>query len=72
MTNQLPDSFIVQQLREFMDRLETELGETLTDIESLKTEDPEYGYARAVGYATVRIQSLQSNSKFIRDFYLNA
>jgi len=72
MTNKLPDSFVVQQFRDFMDRLETELSQTLTEIETLKTEDPQYGYARAVGCARARIQSMQISSKVLREFYLDA
>ncbi|NBT04344.1 MAG: hypothetical protein EBT00_14190 [Proteobacteria bacterium] len=72
MTNKLPDSFVVQQFRDFVDHLDTELSQTLTEIETLKTEDPEYGYARAVGYARARIQSMQISSQVLREFYLDA
>jgi hypothetical protein len=72
MTNKLPDSFVVQQFRDFVNRLETELSQTLTEIETLKTEDPQYGYARAVGCATARIQSMQISSQVLREFYLDA
>jgi hypothetical protein len=72
MTNKLPDSVIVQQFRDFMDRLETELSQTLTEIETLKSEDPEYGYARAVGCATGRLELMQIRSKVLREFYLDA
>jgi hypothetical protein len=72
MTNQLPESFVVQQLRDFVNRLETELSQTLTEMETLKTEDPEYGYAKAVGCAKAHLMSLQISAQVTREFYLNA
>jgi hypothetical protein len=72
MTNQLPDSFIVQQFRNFVDRLDTELSETLTNIETLKTDDPKYGYARAVGYATAQIRLMQISVQALCEFYPDA
>ncbi len=72
MTNKLPDSLVVQQFRDFVNRLDTQLSQTLAEIETLKTEDPEYGYARAVGCAKARIRSMQISSEVLREFYLDA
>jgi hypothetical protein len=72
MTNQLPESFVVQQFREFLDKIDAELNRTLEQIEELKTEDPEMGYPRAVGCAKARIQSMQISTQVTRAMYLNA
>jgi hypothetical protein len=72
MTNQFPESFVVQQFSEFLKTIETELSSTLDKMESLKAEDPEYGYARALGRATGHLQSLQISAQVIRETYFNA
>jgi hypothetical protein len=72
MTNQLPDSYVVQQFRDFLDSMEAKLEQTLEQIETLKAEDPEYGHARAVGCARAHLMSMQISARATREVYLNA
>jgi hypothetical protein len=71
MTNQLPDSLVIRQFREFLDHVETQLSQTSEEIDALKV-DIDYGYAKAVGCAQARMKSLQISAKVIRQVYLNA
>ena len=66
------DSYTVRQFRNFLDQVEAELDRTLTEIENLKTEDPEYGYAKATGCAKAHLESIKLTSKVFRQVYLDA
>jgi len=72
MTHQLPDSYIVQEFRDFLDRMEAKLDQTLEQMEALKAEDPEYGHARAVGCARAHLMSMQISTQTTREVYLDA
>lgn len=71
-TTSIPDSIIVQQFRVFLDRMEEELNTTLETIETLKTEDPKLGYARAVGCAMAHLEMLKISAQMNRRSLLNA
>lgn len=71
-TTSIPDSVIVQQFAEFLNRMEDELDRALTRVDELKDEDPELGYARAVGCAKGYLESLKISAQVNRRYFLDA
>ena len=72
MANQLPDPFVAEQFSKFLEILQDEIATTLTKMEALKAEDPEHGYARALGTATAHMHSILTLTQTSRQIYFDA
>lgn len=72
MTNQLPDPPIADPFGKFLEVIESEISATLDKMDSLKREDPAYGYARAVGHATCTFHTIRVLTQTARAIYFNA
>ncbi len=72
MTNQSPDPPIADPLDKFLEVIESEISATLNKMDSLKREDPAFGYARALGHATCTFHTIQTITQTARAIYFNA
>jgi hypothetical protein len=70
--NTLPESFIVQQLLETLERIEQEAAKALNITEEMTQSDPERGYVRASGYSKGMFHSILVTARVYREAYNNA
>jgi hypothetical protein len=66
----LPDSFIIEQLIEFLDCVEQTAQESVSKLDEFINEDKDFGYCKATGYAQSRLEWMASRASSFRKIYL--
>jgi hypothetical protein len=61
----------VKKLKEFLESLEQQSQQAVSKLKNYIEEDPEYGYAKAAGYAESQFDWVKIQVKSILEVYLS-
>lgn len=66
----LSDSFVIEQLTEFLDYIEQSVPHSISKLDEYVQEDKDFGYCRATGYAQSKLEYIASKASSLRKIYL--